>query len=84
MQPSPRPVGMRGRRMPEFEAGTTYRFASHKGWKTREVESANRPRNLVYLRHVGKLELFRNPTCPWLESFTREQLEDFQITEVRK
>lgn len=38
----------------------------------------------IYLRHVGKLELFRSPTCPWLESFTREQLGDFQITEVRK
>lgn len=70
--------------MPEFTEGYTYRFASRKGWKTREVESANRPRNLVYLRHVGKLELFKSPTCAWKESFTREQLEDFQITEVRK
>ncbi len=39
---------------------------------------------LVYLRHVGKLELFKSPTCPWKESFTREQLADFNIQEVRK
>ena len=70
--------------MPEFTEGYTYRFASRKGWKTREVESANKPRNLVYLRCVGSLELFKSPTCAWKESFTREQLADFEIQEVRK
>ena len=70
--------------MPEFTEGYTYRFASRKGWKTREVESANRPRNLVYLRHVGKLELFQSSTAGWLESFTREQMGDFEIAEVQR
>ena len=68
--------------MPEFTEGATYRFAvlNGKGEESRNANSFKR----VYLRHVGKLELFKSPTCPWKESFTREQLEDFQITEVRK
>ena len=67
-----------------FTTGRTYRFTPLKGWKTREVESANKPRNLVYLGCVGSLELFKSPTCAWKESFTREQLADFEIQEVRK
>lgn len=38
----------------------------------------------VYLRHVGKVDLFRHPTAGWLESFTRAQLSDYEITEMKK
>lgn len=67
--------------MPEFTAGRTYRFAvlTAQGGENGYKSSFKR----VYLRHVGKLELFRSPTCRWLESFTREQLGDFQIREVK-
>ena len=37
---------------------------------------------LVYLRRVGKVNLFRHPTFGWLESFTQRQVEDYEITEV--
>ena len=37
----------------------------------------------VYLQHVGKVSLFKSPTAGWLESFTREQSKDYEITEVR-
>ena len=67
-----------------FTEGQTYRFAPLKGWKTREVESSNRARKLVYLRHVGKIELFKSAAAGWLESFTREQLADFKIAEVQR
>ena len=67
-----------------FTTGRTYRFTPLKGWKAREVESSNRPRNFIYLRHEGKKEIFRSPTCRWLESFTPEQLADFEIQEVRE
>ena len=36
----------------------------------------------VYLRHVGKVALFKSPTAGWLESFTQRQIEDYEITEV--
>lgn len=37
----------------------------------------------VYLRHVGKVDLFRHPTAGWLEGFTLRQAKDYEITEVR-
>ena len=68
----------------DFTTGRTYRFVSRKGWKTREVESANKSRELVYLRRVGRLALFKSTIAEWKKSFTREQLADFTVTEVRK
>ena len=64
-----------------FTEGTTYRFK-----KPRTIGGTHKDNgfNLVHLRREGKFEMFKSPTCPWLESFTREQLGDFQVTEVRK
>lgn len=36
---------------------------------------------MVYLRHVGKVDLFQSPGGGWLESFTRAQVGDYEITE---
>ena len=67
----------------DFTTGKTYRFVSRRGWKTRVVESTNKPKKLEYLRRVGKIDLFRHPTAGWLEGFTLRQAEDYEITEVR-
>ena len=67
--------------MPEFTEGTTYQFEQPKLFRGLYQE---RCFFRVYLRHVGKLDLFKSPTCAWKESFTREQLADFTIQEVRK
>ena len=66
----------------DFTTGRTYRFVSRRGWKTREVESANKPKKLIYLRRVGKIDLFQHTTAGWLEGFTLRQAEDYEITEV--
>ena len=39
---------------------------------------------MTYLRHVGKMDLFRSPSGGWLESFTRAQLADYEITKTRR
>ena len=64
-----------------FTTGKTYRF---RGNDKMDHYGASRLKNfkLVYLRHVGKVDLFRSPSGGWLESFTREQAEDYEITEV--
>ena len=64
-----------------FIEGQTYYF------KPRDQKSTPRGGHLeggfgmTYLRHVGKVDLFRSPSGGWLESFTRAQAEDYEITE---
>ena len=64
-----------------FTTGRTYRFVALncKGKANQRMNSFKR----VYLRHVGKVDLFRHPTAGWLEGFTLQQFEDYEITEVR-
>lgn len=64
-----------------FIPGHTYRFSPKKGWKTRLVETVNRPKDFTFLRSVGKINLFRIAESGCRESFTREQAEDFTIEE---
>ena len=56
----------------DFTTGRTYRFNPKNQKDT--PRSGHRAGNfkMAYLRRVG-----------WLESFTREQLEDHEITEIR-
>ena len=66
----------------DFITGRTYRFKlrnKHAKFLGRVLSSDFR---LVYLRHVGKVDLFRHPKAGWLESFTLRQAEDYEITEV--
>ena len=67
-----------------FTEGQTYCF------KPRDQKSTPRGGHLdgifgmVYLRHVEKVDLFRSPSGGWLESFTRAQAEDYEITTVQR
>ena len=67
----------------DFTTGRTYRFNPKNQKDT--PRSGHRAGNfkMAYLRRVGKVDLFRSPSARWLESFTREQLEDHEITEIR-
>lgn len=67
----------------DFTIGRTYRFKlrnKHAKFLGTVLSSDFRR---VYLRRVGKVNLFRHPTEGWLESFTLRQAEDYEITEVR-
>lgn len=67
-----------------FVEGQTYYF------KPRDQKSTPRGGHpegifgMVYLRHAGKVDLFRSPSGGWLESFTRGQLADYEITKTRR
>lgn len=66
----------------DFITGRTYRFKlcnKHAIFLGTALSSDFRR---VYLRRVGKVDLFRHPTGGWLESFTLRQAEDYEITEV--
>lgn len=67
-----------------FVEGQTYCF------KPRDQKSTPRGGHpegifgMIYLRHVGKVDLFQSPGGGWLESFTRGQLADYEITKTRE
>lgn len=63
-----------------FTTGRTYRFERHKSFCGPHQD---RSFNRVYLRCVGVVDVFKSPTASWVESFTLEQLKDFDIREVR-
>ena len=66
-----------------FTEGQTYYF---KPKNQKETPRGGHPEGIfgmVYLRRVGKVDLFRSPSAGWLESFTRAQAEDYEITEAR-
>lgn len=65
-----------------FASERVYLFTPKKGWKVRLVKTVNRAREFAFLRRVGKIYLFTAAGSGCLESFTLQQLEDFDITEV--
>lgn len=67
----------------DFTTGRTYRFKLRNKHATFLGTALSSDFRRVYLRHVGKVKLFRHPTGSWLESFTQRQIEDYEITEVR-
>lgn len=66
-----------------FTTGRTYRFKLRNKHATFLGTALSSDFRRVYLRHVGKVDLFKSPTAGWLESFTQRQIEDYEITEVR-
>ena len=66
-----------------FTEGQTYYFKPRDQKGTPRGGHLEGVFGMVYLRHVGKVALFRSPSAEWLESFTRGQLEDYEITEMR-
>ena len=66
-----------------FTDGQTYSFKPKDQKGTPRGGHLDGIFGMVYLRHVGKVDLFRSPSGGWLESFTREQAEDYEIMETR-
>lgn len=66
-----------------FTTGRTYRFKMRNKHAVFLGTALSSDFRRVYLRHVGKVDLFRHPTEGWLESFTRAQAEDYEIMETR-
>lgn len=66
-----------------FIEGRTYRFKPKNQKDTPRSGHLERNFKMAYLRRVGKVDLFRSPRAGWLESFTREQAGDYEITEMR-
>lgn len=66
-----------------FTEGQTYYFKPKNQKETPRGGHPERIFGMVYLRHVGKVDLFQSPGGGWLESFTREQAEDYEIMETR-
>ena len=66
----------------DFITGRTYRFKLRKKHAIFLGTALSSDFRRVYLRRVGKVDLFRHPTGGWLESFTLRQAEDYEITEV--
>lgn len=66
-----------------FVEGQTYCFKPKNQKDTPRSGHLAGNFKMAYLRHVGKVDLFRSPSAGWLESFTRGQLEDYEITEMR-
>ena len=64
-----------------FIEGQTYYFKPRDQKGTPRGGHLDGIFGMVYLRHVGKVDLFRSPRAGWLESFTREQVGDYEITE---
>ena len=67
----------------DFITGRTYRFKMRNKHAVFLGTALSSDFRRVYLRRVGKVDLFRHPTGGWLESFTLRQAEDYEITEVR-
>lgn len=65
-----------------FTTGRTYRFKLRNKHAVFLGTALSSDFRRVYLRRVGKVNLFRHPTFGWLESFTQRQIEDYEITEV--
>ena len=65
-----------------FTTGRTYRFKLRNKHAVFLGTALSSDFRRVYLRHVGKVDLFKNPSGDWLESFTQRQVEDYEITEV--
>ena len=68
-----------------FLPGKTYHFKRKKGWQNRiVVNTASAPREFVYVAAHGgdKFHMFQSPTSGWRETFTLQQLDDYNITEV--
>ena len=65
-----------------FTTGRTYRFKLRNRHAVFLGPSLSGEFRRVYLRHVGKIDLFRHPKAGWLESFTREQVKDYEIAEA--
>ena len=66
-----------------FTTGRTYRFELRKRYRTFFGPHISPAFNRVYIRRVGVVDVFKSPTASWVESFTLEQLKDFDIREVR-
>ena len=64
-----------------FTEGQTYYFKPKNQKETPRSGHLEGIFGMVYLRHVGKVDLFRSPSGGWLESFTRAQVGDYEITE---
>ena len=64
-----------------FTEGQTYYFKPKNQKETPRGGHLDGIFGMVYLRHVGKVALFRSPGGGWLESFTRAQVGDYEITE---
>lgn len=67
-----------------FVEGQTYYFKPKNQKETPRSGHLEGIFGMVYLRHVGKVDLFRSPGGGWLESFTRGQLADYEITKTRR
>ncbi len=66
----------------DFTTGQTYRFKLRNKHAIFLGTALSSDFRRVYLRHVGRVDLFRHPTAGWLEGFTQRQVEDYEITEV--
>ena len=66
-----------------FTEGQTYSFKPKNQKDTPRGGHLDGIFGMTYLRHVGKVDLFRSPSGGWLESFTRAQAEDYEIMETR-
>lgn len=66
----------------DFTTGRTYRFKLRNKHATFLGTALSSDFHLTYLQRVGKIDLFRHPTAGWLEGFTQQQVEDYEITEV--
>ena len=67
-----------------FTEGQTYYFKPRDQRGTPRGGHLEGGFGMTYLRRVGKVDLFRSPSAGWLESFTRGQLEDYEITKTRR
>jgi len=65
-----------------FTTGRTYRFKLRNKHAVFLGTALSSDFRRVYLRRVGRVDLFRHPTSGWMESFTQQQVEDYEITEV--
>ena len=67
-----------------FIEGQTYYFKPRAPRGTPRGGHLEGVFGMTYLRHVGKVALFRSPSGGWLESFTRAQVGDYEITKTRE
>ena len=65
----------------DFTTGRTYRFKLRNKHATFLGTALSSDFRRVYLRRVGKVDLFRHPTAGWLEGFTRRQTKSYEIEE---
>ena len=65
----------------DFTTGRTYRFKLRNKHTTFLGTALSSDFRRVYLRRVGKIDLFRHPTAGWLEGFTLRQTKSYEIEE---